>query len=499
MPIAGRRAKRAITKKPSAEKDKRQEKFLTLGRRMVELDESGCEIKRHRYLEWQKDCLRAVEHDPQQNGQNRLWLPTGARAGKDRFMAQGIVDWAIQHGIKMQRHEQEHSGWQPLIPRVNTWFVAPTRKLYKQNWEEVNEAIPQSLVTNSNKQDGVVRLRGDVCFSFKSADHPETLVAEGLDFLGVTEASRIRSHLVWEESLLPRLSSPGRLGISVVNGTPRCGKLHWFRRSCDIAERLEREAKAAGLFPKSRVWQHPTWINPMMVDKIQGLRESMPERLFNSEIAAMWPDDEEKPFRDADVQALMCDGNKKPPVAPFYYAIDVARQKDWTWITRGGTCAETGIPQVIGMWGMRKKRINEQIERIKSYIEEIPGEVVVDSTAAGGMQFKDELERALGYQIVGYDFHGTRKEDLIESAIIAVEQKRFQFRTDLIEAQWLDEAVIQFSNFECEIEDNGRYVYHGEPDDAPVSVALLWYLAKWGLSGVGTSWAGTSYLEQLFA
>jgi hypothetical protein len=194
---------------------------------------------------------------------------------------------------------------------------------------------------------------------------------------------------------------------------------------------------------------------------------------------------------------MMVDGGGEEVHGPYFYSIDVARAKDWTWVCRWGHSAD-GMPLVIGMFGMRRMRMFQQIERCREYINAMPGEVIVDSTATGGLQFKDELERALGFGVIPFVFNSHDKEELMESAIVAVEQRRFQFRTDMIEKCWIEEAVTQFSNFECEIEDNGRYNYHGEPDDAPICVALGWHLAKWGMSGVGTSTTGIDYIEQLF-
>src|SRR5690606_708406 len=127
-------------------------------------------------------------------------------------------------------------------------------------------------------------------------------------------------------SLIPRLASPGRLGVALINGSPRNAKSHWFRRSCERAAKVVLEAAARSkregktIWPEERVWQLPMSVNPLMIDKMPMLKETMPARLFNSECLGLWPDDEEKPFPDSYVQALIQDEGPRVR-GPFKIAI----------------------------------------------------------------------------------------------------------------------------------------------------------------------------------
>lgn len=455
----------------------------------------GVDTVVHRYLPWQKEPRNAVLNE----GAKILWFPTAARAGKDRFAAMFTDEMSIRLGAEREYNERTFN-ITPLVPRVNTWIVAPTKALYKQNWEEINEHLPQSLVLRSNRNDGIINLRGGVHFSFKSADDPASLVAEGVDILLFTEASRCRSELVWNESLIPRLMSPERYGLGIINGTPRNGRRHWYRVACENAQKMQKEAAEKGEQSRERCWQYPTWINPLMLDKIEIMRNSMPARLFRSEIAGLWPDEDERPFRESDMFAISVEGGPKP-LGPYVVAIDVARFKNWTAATAWDPGAvaddgEYGKPQCIDALGLRDMRTGAQVARLKEFCKKYPGQVIVDCTGAHGATFREYLEDELRQPIHGYDFAGHRKEVLVENYILAVENHQFVFRKDLIPEKFMKEIEDEHEGFECEITDTGAVEYFGEPDDFVISPALGWHLCQ---SGMGVSrFNHNAYLQRFF-
>lgn len=428
---------------------------------------------RLRYLPWQLEVRRALRCE----GCTTAVLACGARIGKDRGTNQLLVELPLSTALERSR---PGSLGHDLIPRVNCWLAAPTSKLYQQNWQELNELLPRELVLSRNKQRGEILLRGGVRYAFKSTDTPENLVAEGLDYLAITEAGRVRSNVAWQESLLPRLSSPGRLGVAIVNGTPRNGKRHWYRQLWEKARACEDGTM--------RQWNLPTSANPLMTRAtLAKLMSAMPERMYRSEILAIWPDEDEKPFRDSDIEALFCGGDARGPDArpPYVTAIDVARCRDETFATRwalGG-----GTAEVVAGLRMRQKRLPHQIERASAFFSEAPGKLILDSTANGGEFFADDMERALpGVRARRYDFHGGRKEDLFDALVVAVERRLFRIRRDLMGSEVADELKAQLELFESEITDDGRIDYHGPDgnrDDGVTSLALGWHEVGYRANG----------------
>ena len=420
------------------------------------------ETVRMRYLPWQRDvrarCLDALrDYGDGRRSQKTLVLANAARTGKDRVSAMCVVEMAERLGV-MRAAMGVH-----LVPRVNVWVVGPTVAMLRQNWDELMEFVPQRLVVRQSREDGEVRLRGDVVFRFKSADRPENLVAEGVDILWMTEASRVKSNVAWEESLLPRLVSPGRLGLALLNGTPRVPRSHWFRKAFDRAAKELR-------------WNLPITANPLITNEDIGkLQEQLHRAAFKAEVLGQWPDEDDvKPFRSVDVDKLfVSDG--PIPVAPFVVAVDVARVKDETVAT-----AWDRLGQVVGILRMRGRKVQEQVKRIAEFWGRWPGTLIWDTTSSGGAIFGDLLREAISGRVVGYDFHGARKVDLFDALVVAVEGARFTIRQDMMSDGDAKELRWQLEHFEREFTDTVLGVdYHGpggDRDDAVVSLGLGWHL-----------------------
>lgn len=426
------------------------------------------------YLPWQKEVRRSVLGKSDGSAKRRfdgkakiLVLACGARSGKDRVSTQLIFEIALRTALQRLEIERK-TGMPALIPRVNIWVVAPNKRLLSQNWDEFKAWIPKPLILRENKEDGEIRIKGDIAFKFKSADDPEKLVSEGVDFLLVTEASRIGSGQAWEESLLPRLSSPGRVGIAFINGTPKVGKGHWYRKVWDKA----RKCKDGSM----REWNLPSSCNPDMIPEIAHLRMQMPEKKFKYEIMAQWPDDDDMPFKPDDVDALVVDSGIKPE-GPYYKGIDIARKHDATYITVWSY--NGGVKQVVYAYKMKRKSLPNQIRQCCEIEERYPGFWVLDSTNNGGQFFLDAMKEALPSEskVFDYDFHGDRKVDLFDGLVMGVEQGQFVIRRDLVGDEITEDIVTQLKEFECEITDNGKADYHGpggENDDGVTGLALGW-------------------------
>lgn len=448
------------------------------------------------YLPWQKDVRRAVLGKPEGNGARKhdgkakiLVLACGARCGKDRVSTQLIFEVAVRTALN--RLEVERStGQSPLIPRVNVWVVAPNKRLLSQNWDEFKAWIPAALILRENKEEGEIRIKGDIAFKFKSADNPETLVSEGVDFLLVTEASRIGSGQAWEESLLPRLSSPGRIGIAFINGTPKVGKGHWYRKLWDKA----RKCKDGTM----REWNLPSSANPDMIAEIPKLRLQMPEKQFKYEIMAQWPDDDDMPFKPDDVDALVVDSGIEPE-GPYYKGIDIARKHDATYITAWSF--NGGVKQVVYGFKMKRKSLPNQIAQCAEIEKMYPGHWVLDSTNNGGQFFYDAMREALPSEskVYDYDFHGDRKVDLFDGLVMGVEQGQFVIRRDLVGDEITEDLTNQLKEFEAEQTDKGKIDYHGpggENDDGVAGLALGWVRLQFQRRVDTFNYRG--YLESLF-
>jgi len=167
------------------------------------------------------------------------------------------------------------------------WVCAPTYDLCDKIFREivilVAEHLRHRIVTLKesdrklvlrNMGGGLSEIRG------KSADNPISLLGEGLDWLIVDEAARLKP-AIWEGHLSQRLID--KKGWALLISTPR-GKGYFY----DLFRRGQ------GNDPEYHSWNQPSWANPHLDrDVIEQERERLPERVFNQEygvLSASLPD-----------------------------------------------------------------------------------------------------------------------------------------------------------------------------------------------------------------
>jgi hypothetical protein len=115
----------------------------------------------------------------------------------------------------------------------------------------------------------------------KSADNPISLLGEGLDWLIVDEAARLRGD-VWQSHLAQRLLD--KKGWAMLASTPRGH--NWFYRLF----------RRAGSDPDYEAWASPSWENPHLDPAaIQAERERLPEQVFMQEYGAQFVGDQVMP------------------------------------------------------------------------------------------------------------------------------------------------------------------------------------------------------------
>jgi hypothetical protein len=241
-------------------------------------------------------------------------LACGARWGKDRA---GINDLILQ---VIDLWQQRRGKNLPLVPLVHAWIVAPTYALVKQDWRELQRHMPEAFVRKVNESTLSMELPDGVLIECKSADRPETLVSVGIDVLVLTEAGLV-SAVAWEQSLQPRLVSPGRAGLATVNGTPK-GRHSWFHRLYLAGQ--------DPLQPDIASWNFPTLDNPH-IDRgeVEALRSTMPARWYQQEILAEWLDEAGGVFRG--VRACVAGELEEPrPGSTYVMGVDLAKTHDFT-------------------------------------------------------------------------------------------------------------------------------------------------------------------------
>ena len=122
------------------------------------------------------------------------------------------------------------------------WWVAPTFSIARVGWRDIMMAgfdLAEAMGVEVKMGDMVVNFPNGGFIAVKSADNPQRLRGEGLDFLVMDEAAFVKEE-TWTEVLRPTLTE--RKGSALFISTPR-GMNNWFYRLWQDAEDREDWAK----------------------------------------------------------------------------------------------------------------------------------------------------------------------------------------------------------------------------------------------------------------
>ncbi len=121
-------------------------------------------------------------------------------------------------------------------PGARVWVVAPFKELATRVWRTAHDVFRHKLpfdISSDRISELTLRLGNDAELSGKTAENPDSLLGEGLDFVVLDEAARIRPG-VFQRYILPSLAD--RRGRALLIGTP--GGRGWLRELFESADVL---------------------------------------------------------------------------------------------------------------------------------------------------------------------------------------------------------------------------------------------------------------------
>jgi hypothetical protein len=387
----------------------------------------------------------------------RRVLACGVRWGKSRCAAMEAVAAALE-------------------PRDRSvgWVVAPTYDLADKVFREIQYITARHLrhrIVSMKENDRKLVLRnlggGESEIRGKSADNPVSLLGEGLDYVIVDEAARMKQ-TIWQGHLSQRLLD--KQGWALLISTPR-GK-GWF---FDAWRRGQR-----GADPAYESWNYPSRTNPHLdAELIEAERARLPERVFRQEYGAEFLEGAGSVFRYVRENAT---GVWSDPVWKRNYVagLDLGKVEDFTVLV----VVDTKERRVVHVDRFNRVDWELQIQRVKVTMERYNHPMLyVDSTGAGEPIF--ESIRRAGCVAIAYPFTAKSKAALVDNLAIMLERRQIVLpRPEL----W-PEGIDELEGFEYSISDQGN-VRSGAPgglhDDCVMALALaVWPLQqqfewRWG-------------------
>src|SRR5262245_35491371 len=353
-----------------------------------------------------------------------------------------------------------------LEPRKRTmiWVVAPTMDLSDKVFREIvllaAEHLKHRLVDlkQHDKRIGLRNLGGGLSeIRGKTADNPVSLLGEGLDFVIVDEAARMKP-AIWHSFLAQRLIDKD--GSALLISTPKGkGWLHamWKRGQ-------------PGGDPGYESWNAPSWQNPHLKrELIEAERERLPEAVFAQELEGRFIEGAGSVLRYVREAAT---GDLQEPVKgeDYFGGLDLAKVNDFTVLTIMNSKREVVFVDRFNKldWGLQIQRIAAATERYNQ------AWTLVDSTGAGEPVYEALL--AAGVRVEGYAFTNASKNALITNLSMLFEKRLLRLPTYELCPTMVDELEA----FEYTVTDAGTVktgAPSGQHDDHVVSLAL----AGWAL------------------
>ena len=333
------------------------------------------------------------------------------------------------------------------------WWVAPNYKMSEVGWRPLRR-MGGKIGAEIRKVDRQVLLPNGGEVTVRSADNPDTLRGEGLDFVVLDECAFI-PEAAWTEALRPALSD--REGGAIFISTPK--RRNWFFRLWQSG----LSSNGSGMWAS---WQFPTISNPHInPDEIEAARKTLPVDIYRQEYLAEFLEGEGAVFRNI----MACMGAPDPSGDhrghQIVAGVDWAKQSDFTAISIGCRDCKMEIArdrfnQID--YAFQRKRLAQLCRRYNVQ------RIMIELNSIGEPNF-EELQRS-GLPVMGFQTTATTKPPLIENLALALQAAEWQFQADPV---WTGELEA----YEMKVNPvTNRTTYsapQGLHDDTVVARALM--------------------------
>lgn len=334
-----------------------------------------------------------------------------------------------------------------------TWWVAPSYPVAKVGWRLIKRLSGQIPDATIHQGDRLVTLPGGGEIQVRSADNPDSLRGEGLDFVVLDECAFMREE-AWTEALRPALSD--RHGRAMFISTPK-GR-NWFWR---LWQRCQDETQ-----DEWHGWQLPTSDNPYISDsEIEAARQDLPERIFSQEYLAQFLDDAGGVFRRVLDAATAAPQDSGIHGHEYIFGVDWGRSNDFTAIavfdlTTGELCHLDRFNQID---------YQVQLGRLEALASRFRPRAIVAEANSMGQPLIDQLQRG-SLPVVPFTTTSASKSIAIDALALAFERGAIRIIPDPV-------LIGELQAYEAERLPSGMMRYgapSGMHDDTVMALALAW-------------------------
>jgi len=350
-------------------------------------------------------------------------------------------------------------------PGAVVWWVAPYQDVAMIGWRRFLNLIPEMVIKKVHIKDRRIDMVNDASIWFKSGDNQNALVGEGLDFLVLDEAARLREKTFYE-TLRPNLDDPDHLGHCMAISTPK--SFNWFH---GIFMRGQDDGKVWQSWRrpyKDMMAGFPTWGNPYIRPRDLVQAKTLPERVYYQEYASCFLSDLGEVFRNI-LGAVKGDLLKGPLEGAEYVAgIDWGRASSYTVVS----VLDVSTGQLVAYDRFRKSSWKLQVKRVAKLLRDYRAFGLADASGLGDPVH--EMLEAEYDNVRPFKITAPTKADIIENLALMIDKKEITYPD-------IPELTNELSMFGMQQRSNSvsYKAPRGQTDDFVISLALAaWQLRK---------------------
>lgn len=363
-------------------------------------------------------------------------LAAGRRWGKTRLGVNECIDVAAHGG--------------------RAWWISPSYKTGEVGWRPLRR-IGGKIGAEVRKVDRQVNLPGGGFVQVRSADDPDSLRGEGLDFVVLDECAFMKEE-AWTEALRPALSD--RQGKALFISTPKGHNFFW---------RLYQKDKSED------DWQsftYPTSANPYIpAGEIEAARTTLPERIYQQEYLALFVDDAGGVFRrvmeaatatEQDEPEKDKDGNQ---IHQYIAGVDVASLVDFT------VCVVIDVTTKEMVYMDRFNRVDYTVleERLAATYKRFDlSSMTVEDNSIGRPVIDHLVQKDLAVR--PFTTTNATKHSIIQRLQSAFEHNEIKILNDPV-------LIGELQAYEAKRNTSGTFSYSapaGMHDDCTMALAIAW-------------------------
>ena len=334
------------------------------------------------------------------------------------------------------------------------WWVGPTYPVASVGWRMIRRLvaqIPGAVVRESERR---VTLPNGGTIQVKSADSPDGLRGEGLDFVVIDECAFVREE-AWTEALRPALAD--RKGSALFISTPK-GR-NWFWRLWHGADGNTW-----------RAWRFTSYDNPFLDPaEIDSAKASLPERIFRQEFLAEFIEDSGGVFRRVTEAATATAQSSRTHQHNYIIGADWGRSNDFTALT----VIDLVTKELVSLDRFNQIDYAVQLDRLTALCDRFKPVAIVAESNAMGLPLIETLQRR-NLPVQAFNTTNASKQAIIDVLALSFEQGTLRILPDPI-------LIAELQAYEMERLPSGLLRYgapDGLHDDTVMSLAMAWYGAS---------------------